>query len=74
MYHKTSAANYSTNFYVQNETSNNEVHQEVFEELHREGGVKCVQERAWKFQGHGWRAQWGRERGGIGGEGTLLRT
>ena len=32
-------ANYSTHYYLQNETSNNEIHQEVFQELHGKGGA-----------------------------------
>ena len=52
---KTPTANYNTHFNLQDETSNNKVYQEVFQELHRKGGTKCkkisVQESAWKFHG-----------------------
>ena len=35
---------YSTHFYLQNDNSNYEIHQEVFEELHHKGGAKCKYE------------------------------
>ena len=37
----TPTASYSTHFNLQNETSNNKIHQEVFEELHHKDGAKC---------------------------------
>ena len=63
---------YSTAFYFQNETLNEEIHQEFFEELNRKSGAKCTYERAWKFQAPdvaGRREMWRN-----GGEGALLRT
>ena len=36
---KNPAESYSTQFYLQNKMSNSEIHQEVFEELHRKGGA-----------------------------------
>ena len=41
LYRKTPTANYSTHFNLENETSNNKIHQEVFEELHRKGSALC---------------------------------
>ena len=41
---KVPTENYSTHFYLQNETSNNEIHQEVFEKLHRKGDAM------WKYE------------------------
>ena len=41
---QTPTAIYSTHFYLQNKTSNNKIHQEVFEEFHLKGGAKCKYE------------------------------
>ena len=40
----TPTASYSTHFNLQNETSNNQIRQEVFDQLHRKGGATCKKE------------------------------
>ena len=74
---KNLTVNYSTHFYLQNETSSNKIHKEIFEELHRKGGAKCKHEvfrnAPGRFRALAGGAGWGREGGRKLGEGTLLR-
>ena len=44
MYKKTLTSNFCAHFHLQNVTSNNKIHREFFEELHRKGGAKCKYE------------------------------
>ena len=78
MYENTLTKKDSTQFRPQNETSNNEIYQEVFEDLHRKGGAKSKYEVSrnapGSFRVSACETGRGGGRGGNGGEGTLLRT
>ena len=76
---KTLTTNYSTHSYLQIETKkNNEIHQKVFEELHRRSDAKRRYEVFRNAPGSFWASAgglvWGREKGENGGEGALLCT
>ena len=66
MYTKTPRTNYSTHFDHQNETSNNKIHQEHFNELRRKCGANCNYKvfrnapGSFRFSAGG--AGWGREK------------
>ena len=75
VYRENLTANFSTHSYVENETSNDKIHQEVFEELHRKVGAKCICEvfrsAPGSFRMSSGGKLWGRERGRNWGEGTI---
>ena len=70
--------NVSTQFYLQNDASNNEFNQKIFEELHHKDGAKCkyvvFRNAPGSFKVSAGGAGRGKEKVVNEGDGTLLRT